>query len=306
MAMMILVILALITVPTKQQLSPTAQWPKYAFENANTGRCPYPLSVISAPYELWSFTTKDFYRGSVLASPAVSANGDIIFGAQDRVVYCLASDGKIKWGFGASSYLSVSPTLTKDGSVLIGSNDNQLYSLDAETGLLRWNFTAGDQVNSAPVVTDTGDIVICSWDKKVYCLSSNGLLRWSYLTSASIFTSAALSPDGSSIIVGNKNGIIYNLSPDGILRWNVTLPGKPFSPAIDDDGSIAVTAGKSLYYLSPSGSLLWSYTGKGDVASGPAIARDGSVIAGFNDYAGTTWNDHRIVSYSRSGVLQWR
>lgn len=116
--------LALLGVLVVGQLSPTAQWPKHSFDNANTGRCPYQLAVVQDPHPLWSFSTrKSGFGGSVLGTPAISAQGDVIFGAQDRVLYCLDRSGEPKWGF-AASYISASPTITKDGSVLVGDNKN--------------------------------------------------------------------------------------------------------------------------------------------------------------------------------------
>ena len=60
-----------------------------------------------------------------------------------------------------------SPSIA-NGRVYIGSNDNKVYCLDAETGSLIWSYTTGAVVASSAAVVD-GRVYIGSGDGKVYC-----------------------------------------------------------------------------------------------------------------------------------------
>ncbi|MHC3437163.1 outer membrane protein assembly factor BamB family protein [Natrialbaceae archaeon A-gly3] len=64
-----------------------------------------------------------------------------------------ASDpGDVKWTFAAGGAIHSSPTVV-DGSVYVGSRDNQVYALDAATGNREWTHETGGPVgHSSPTV----------------------------------------------------------------------------------------------------------------------------------------------------------
>ncbi|ERJ07814.1 alcohol dehydrogenase cytochrome c protein [Halorhabdus tiamatea SARL4B] len=64
-----------------------------------------------------------------------------------------------------------SPTIA-DGTVFVGSGDNNVYSLDGETGKENWHFETGGWVRSSPIVVD-GTVFVGSRDSKVYALEAD-------------------------------------------------------------------------------------------------------------------------------------
>jgi outer membrane protein assembly factor BamB len=57
------------------------------------------------------------------------------------------------------------------GTVYVGSQDGQVYALDATTGSLRWSYPTGGPVYSGPAVAG-GTVYVGSDDHKVYALSA--------------------------------------------------------------------------------------------------------------------------------------
>ena len=62
----------------------------------------------------------------VYSSPALGPDGSVVVGSKDYNVYCLNSDGSLRWSNHAGNYVNSSPAIAADGSVIVGSNDNIL------------------------------------------------------------------------------------------------------------------------------------------------------------------------------------
>ncbi|WLE97139.1 MAG: PQQ-binding-like beta-propeller repeat protein [Candidatus Electrothrix communis] len=104
---------------------------------------------------------------------------------------------------------STSTPAFHDGKIFIGSDDHNLYALDAATGAYLWNFTTDGQVWSAPAVSGDGKVCFGSLDHTVYCVTENtGHLIWSYFTGHSRVISSPAISDGM-LVVGNENGKVY-------------------------------------------------------------------------------------------------
>ena len=64
----------------------------------------------------------------------------------------------------------------------VGSDDNNLYALNASTGALLWKYATGGNVSSSPAVAN-GVVYIGSDDYDVYALNAGtGALLWKYAT----------------------------------------------------------------------------------------------------------------------------
>jgi hypothetical protein len=59
-----------------------------------------------------------------------------------------------------------------NGIVYIGSNDKNLYAIDAATGKEKWRFATGDWVDSSPAVAN-GIVYVGSNDKNLYAVGAN-------------------------------------------------------------------------------------------------------------------------------------
>jgi len=77
--------------------------------------------------------------------------------------------GGLLWTYTTRNCVHSSPAVA-DGRVYIGSDDKNIYCLNATTGGLLWTYTTGNCVYSSPAVAG-GHIYVGSLDYNVYCLN---------------------------------------------------------------------------------------------------------------------------------------
>jgi outer membrane protein assembly factor BamB len=71
----------------------------------------------------WTFLT----RGAVNSSPAVSGDGTIFFGSEDKKLYAVSPDGTLVWSFATEGPVASSPAIGPTGEVVVGSRDGSVY-----------------------------------------------------------------------------------------------------------------------------------------------------------------------------------
>jgi len=76
-----------------------------------------------------------------------------------------------KWNYTTGDDVFSSPTVVS-GTVYVGSDDDSLYAIDAETGDEEWNYTTGDDVRSSPTVVD-GTVYVGSYDDNLYAINTD-------------------------------------------------------------------------------------------------------------------------------------
>jgi outer membrane protein assembly factor BamB len=193
----------------------------------------------------WRFDSK----GPISSSPAFN-NGLVYISSLDGLVYAIdATTGQSRWTFATKGerrftapgihgaiprtermadpfdVFTSSPTIA-NGTVFIGSGDQNVYALDAATGALRWTFATGDVVHASPAVAN-GVVVIGSWDRNVYALdAATGRERWRYTTGndtviynqIGIASSAAIV--NGAVFVGGRDGKFHSVDFNtGAVRW---------------------------------------------------------------------------------------
>ena len=78
-----------------------------------------------------------------------------------------------------------------NGTVDVGSEDNNTYALNASTGAKLWNSTIGARVDSSPAVAN-GVVYVGSEDNNVYALNATtGAKLWNYTTKGEVTSSPA-------------------------------------------------------------------------------------------------------------------
>src|SRR3990172_9165077 len=90
---------------------------------------------------------------------------------------------ELLWKFKAGGS-GISAPIVDRGAVFVGSDDNNLYAIDAATGKLKWQYTALGKVYT-PAAKD-GLVFAASFDNNIYALDSNGNLRWKTSTGSSM------------------------------------------------------------------------------------------------------------------------
>lgn len=211
--------------------------------------------------------------------------------------------GTLKWSYTTSGEIYSSPSITADGVLFIGVNDNtddgvndnRVIALNSD-GTLKWETEVGDWVDAVPAIGKDGVLYVGSWDGYLYAMDcESGEIRWRFETFGVIHGSAAIGEDGV-VYFGNGENALYAVNPDGSAAWVTQNNGgeaNPIlfndwvdgSPTIDDTGNIWVgDLFGNIAQIAPDRTELWKFdTGVG-IPTSPAIGKDGTVY--FGDEAG--------------------
>src|ERR1700680_3487186 len=95
----------------------------------------------------------------------------------------------LKWSYTTDGSVVSSPAVS-NGVVYVGSQDSNVYALNAETGAKLWSYnTAGIGVYSSPAVAN-GVVYVGTEDGNVYALdATTGAKLWSYPAGYAVFSS---------------------------------------------------------------------------------------------------------------------
>jgi outer membrane protein assembly factor BamB len=87
----------------------------------------------------------------------------------------------LKWSYTTGRRVLTSPAV-ESGVVYVGSDDKNLWALNADTGTKLWTYATGGVVESDPAVAG-GVVYVGSSDYNVYALNARtGAKLWSYTT----------------------------------------------------------------------------------------------------------------------------
>lgn len=204
----------------------------------------------------------------------------------------------VRWKFKTGGFVGSSPAVDK-GRVFFGSQNQDVYAVDATRGAQDWNFETQKIVFSSPAVAN-GIVYVGSHDGNLYALNeSSGKERWRFKTAGEVESSPAV---GRNLVyVGSDDGKVYALdSATGFERWRFET-GQPVfsSPAVAGRAVYVGSRDDNIYALDArSGRKLWRFTTGDEVWSSPAVA-NGIVYVGSND--------HNIYALdAATGQEQWR
>jgi outer membrane protein assembly factor BamB len=201
-----------------------------------------------------------FQAGLFIRSSPAVANDVVYFGSDDYNLYALNASTGQKRWTFPTNDAIRSSPAIVNGLVYFGSNDHSIYALDASTGQKIWSFQTGDAIKSSPAVAN-GLVYVSSDDHNLYALdASSGQKLWSFQANAAIDSSPAVA-----------NGFVYVGSSDGNLD--------------------ALNAS--------NGQKLWSFQTGSAITSSPAVA-NGFVYIGSSDnslYALNASNGQKLWSY---------
>ena len=150
---------------------------------------------------LWEYKT-----GGHPTSPVLDANGTLYLGDRTGVVHAVdAKTGQRRWIHATNPGqfgITTPPALLVDGTVVVGTWDNNVRCLRSNNGTLKWEFKSGGPVAFAPASDPQGTLYIGAGDGKVHALDSQtGNLKWTHGTSTlpvpGITTALILDPRGT-------------------------------------------------------------------------------------------------------------
>lgn len=102
--------------------------------------------------------------------------GRVLFAA-GASLYSLSTAGDVLFRFEARQKIYATPAVTREGVVVVGSQDDHVYAIGPD-GTLEWSFRCRGDVDSGAWLTAAGHLVFGSDDQHVYSLAADGTLRW--------------------------------------------------------------------------------------------------------------------------------
>jgi outer membrane protein assembly factor BamB len=220
----------------------------------------------------------------------------------------VATAGNEEWSFteptgpvGPSS-----PTIV-DGVAYVGSQDNNIYAVDIETGNKLWNVSTGDQVDTSPTVAN-GTLYVGSGDGTLYALDPDtGDQEWTYSAGSWIGSSPTYA--NGTVYVGDNGGSLYAVDAEtGQEEWAFTTPTNNVRTPIVENGTVYVPSDdNNLYAINASdGSQEWSFSG-GNQFTDAVTIQNGIIYAPNYDnnlYAVHASNGTESWSYNAGNTLR--
>ena len=257
--------------------------------------------------------------GNVYSSP-VEYNGNIFIGSNAPYYYSLvvgAAGYTQNWKFKPGNSIYSTGYITPY-NVYFGSDDNNLYNLNINTGLVNWTFTTYGAIRSSPlyynnmVYFGSNDYnvyalnVTSKWEKRITVpslplmpSSPTPSLKWVYNTGNAVGSSPSVAY--GDVYVGSNSGYLYSLNAtSGSLVWSYNAGSAIQSSPDVYNGIVYVGSNNNNLYAfnATLGTLLWTYNTGGQVFSSPA-AGYGLVFVG-------SLSNSIYALYATSGALAWQ
>ncbi len=274
-----------IALPTAQAQDP---WPMFRQNGFHTGYTSFngPL----APDIAWQYNT----GGYTYSSPVVTT--DRVYIASQNELIALNHAGDELWAFTfnapqnppaveISGFVST-PAVAPDGTIYIGSLDENLYAINPD-GSLKWTFDAGGQVFASPTLAANGTIFIGSRSGQFSAVNPNGSLLWWAFVSGEIFSSATLDGNSTVYFGATDNRLYAYNTGNGGLAWTFQAQGEIVSsPALGNGNVYFGSIDNRVYAVNTAnGSAAWAapFQTNGEIISSPAVGPDGTVYIGSFD-----------------------
>ena len=194
-----------------------------------------------------------------------------------------APDLGLRWSYSTGGNVYSSPVVA-NGVVYVGSNDNNVYALNASTGAELWQFTTGDSVTSSPAVAN-GMVYVGSLDNNVYALNaSTGAKLWQFTTGSSVWSSPAVA--NGVVYVGSDDFNVYALNATtGATLWQfATGNSVTSSPSVANGVVYVGSDDDNVYALNArSGQQLWQFATGNSVESLPVVANGIVYVGSWDD-----------------------
>ena len=221
----------------------------------------------------------------------------------------------LRWKFKTGGSIVSSPVVVND-ILYVGSDDKQLYALDAQKWGEKWRFNTGGAIRYSPTVWH-GIVYFISMDGKVYALDAQtGQLKWQF-QSPSLMSSPVVVANGRAYIgvyprkiyvldahtgaqLEERSfritiGSVPYICSDGVLKpaqpalnvenWREEAPYSTSYPAIANEVIYIGSRDNQVYALSwETRQKLWSYETNGWVDAAPAIYRGMLFVASKDGY----------------------
>ena len=236
----------------------------------------------------------------------------------------------VKWKFATGDRIVSSPVWS-EGVLYFGSDDNNLYAVDAESGRQKWKYATQGPVPSSPAIAG-GMVYFASYDGKFYALNAEtGRLKWKFTTAGErrfeakgihglqpknqtipdpwdVYLSSPVVVDGA-VYFGSGDGNIYALDArSGELRWKFQTGDVVHSSPAYDSGTLYAGSWDSYLYAvdAATGHEKWRFKGGDDPLTHNQVGFQSSpVVSGGLVYSGCRDSNVYAID-AATGKEKWR
>lgn len=182
------------------------------------------------------------------SSPAVSATGNVYFGAENGELYAVDRNGTQLWQFRTSAPVRTSPSVDGSGNIHFGSDDGSVYCV-SPAGKLLWTFATGHPVRSSVGIRSDGTSMVLTGNGSLVAIDPNGSVDWTLkLEGYNVTRSLAIDSQGNCYV--GSDTTIYSVQADGKVRWTYRIStGFVGSPAITANGQVVFGSSTGLFEL---------------------------------------------------------
>jgi len=228
----------------------------YQGDPARSGAMPGPGPSWTLPIIVkWKYDLGSNESVNFKPSAPVVVNGIVYMNFGRDVVALDAHSSAEVWRFTTGDQIGSVPTVA-GGILFVGSNDDHLYAINAETGQGIWKANLGNAIHGSPAVVEN-----------------------------LVFTSAIGSRGRSE----RGEGMIFALDAlTGNETWRFVMDGLSYCAPAVVNGAVFATSTSGLVYAldAATGSERWRYSMKSGGRCSPCVS-DGVVFVGGGDYQST-------------------
>jgi outer membrane protein assembly factor BamB len=203
---------------------------------------------------------------------------------------------EILWKFETKDTIEGTAAIA-NGTVYVGSLDENLYALDLKSGQQKWKYKAAPI--KAPASFHDGSVYVGDVDGVFHRVdAAKGEKIWTFKTDGEISSGANFS--GTSVLFGSADQNLYRVSiKDGKRLWKFEVAGGPVlgTPAVVGGRTFAAGCDSKLHVIDlESGKGLSSVELSGQVGAAAAVGGD-------RIYVGTMTNQVQAVDWKKSEVV---
>jgi outer membrane protein assembly factor BamB len=241
----------------------------------------------------WTFNGGGYYGNDLSSSPAILANGSILWPGPDGKLFVISPAGKRLGTYNIGSFVLSPAVDANEKNVYIQSMSGELsaWAISGSQLTKRWTLEVGGSYSSPAIApdgtirtSDGNDLVAVRDDGK------KGIEMWRFSTTDLIEVSPAVSPENVTII-GSNDPFEYAVNGDGTLRWkyrkNAQTYGSPAATATglaifgDHNGRVhTINIESGVETTTAFGEQKPSKSRSVGVWTSPAIDRNGNLYVG--------------------------
>jgi len=170
------------------------------------------------------------------------------------------------WKFKCEDEVRGTPTISQ-GSLYIGSYDNNLYALDAAEGKFQWKYPTDGGIVSRPIVVD-GNIYVGSEDKRLHVVSArSGKVVWTYFTDGPVRSSPSIAE--GHVFLGSDDGYLHAINLNsGRMVWRFeSADAIRSTPFVLNDIIYFGSESGDYYAVNFRGEMKWRFRAKRSITS---------------------------------------